>query len=111
MTADEEINILLSQYDKQVSGNASKLREFILANLPGCQKYTEMVCTIIPSKKGLKPGFYKNGDLPDPDKLLKGTAKISRYVKIRSDELLHSSSLKNLMASALTAHRQRNSAV
>lgn len=47
------------------------------------QKYVEMVCTLIPSQKGLKLGFYIGVSLPDPEKLLEGTGKISRYVEIR----------------------------
>ena len=71
------------------------------------QKYSEMICTITPSKKGVKLGFYKGTDLPDPDKLLEGTGKISRYVDIKSIEQVKSASLMNLIKNALTAYRQR----
>ncbi len=100
MKENKEINLFLSQYDEQVFGKALKLREVLFANLPDIieqidipakmiaycygQKYAEMICTIIPSKKGLKLGFYKGADLPDPDNLLEGTGKISRYVNIKS---------------------------
>ena len=123
MKANNEINLFLSQYDEQVFGNALKLREVLFATLPDIieqidiparmiaycygQKYSEMICTIIPSKKGLKLGFYRGTDLPDPGNLLKGTGKISRYVDIESIEQVKSASLKNLIKSALTAYRQR----
>jgi len=71
------------------------------------QKYAEMVCTIIPSKKGLKLGFYKGVDLPDPGKLLEGTGKISRYVEIRSAGQIRSPALKKLIESALAAYEKR----
>jgi hypothetical protein len=58
------------------------------------QEYAEMICTIIPSKKGVKLGFYKGIDLPDPDKLLEGAGKISRYIEIRSNEQINSPALK-----------------
>src|SRR6187431_482206 len=125
MEEDKKINLFLSQYEEQVFGKAVKLREVLFANLPGIieqmdipakmiaycygQKYSEMICTIIPSKKGLKLGFYKGGDLPDPYKLLEGTGKISRYVDIKSIEQIRSSSLRNLIKSAFAAYRQRNS--
>ena len=125
MRDDKQVNLFLSQYDEQVFGKALKLREVLFATLPGIieeidipakmiaycygKKYAEMICTIIPSKKGLKLGFYKGADLPDPDNLLEGTGKISRYVDIKSIEQIKSSSLKNLIVSALAAYKQRMS--
>jgi hypothetical protein len=61
------------------------------------QKYAELICVIIPSKRGLKLGFNRGVDLPDPDNLLKGTGKISRYVEIKSEEQIKSLSLKNCL--------------
>ena len=123
MTVNKEIDLFLSQYDEQVFEKALKLREVLFSNLPGIveqvdipakmiaycygQKYSEMICTIIPSKKGVKLGFYKGTDLPDPDKLLEGTGKISRYIDIKSIEQVKSASLMNLIKNALTAYRQR----
>lgn len=123
MTAIKNIDDFLAGYSEEVCENALKLREVLFANLPGVieqldipakmiaycygQKYSELVCTIIPSKKGLKLGFYKGVDLPDPNKLLEGTGKISRYVEIRSKEQIRSSALKNLIKNAFTAHKKR----
>ncbi len=66
-----------------------------------------MICTIIPSKRGVKLGFYKGVDLPDPDNLLKGTGKISRYIEIRSDNQINVIALKQLLEKALAAYRER----
>lgn len=123
MSADPKITAFLSQYDEQVYNNALKLREVLLANLPGIieqidlparmvaycygQKYVEMICIIIPSKKGLKLAFYKGADLPDPDHLLEGSAKLSRYVEIKSDKLIYSAAVKQLIEKALLAYRER----
>ena len=123
MSIDPEINAFLSQYDEQVYDNALKLREILLANLPDVieqldlparmvaycygQKYIEMICIIIPSKKGLKLAFYKGVDLPDPDNLLEGKAKLSRYVEIQSDEQIYSNALKQLIKKGLEAYRER----
>ena len=123
MSSESEVNTFLSQYDDQVYDNAIKLREIVLANLPEIielidlparmiaycygQKYIEMICTIIPSKKGLKLAFYRGVDLPDPDHLLEGTAKNSRYVEIRSDKQIYSAALKRLIEKALMAYRER----
>jgi len=123
MITDKKIDEFLSNYNEEVFTNALKLREILFANLPGIieqidipakmiaycygQKYSEMICTIIPSKKGLKLGFYKGVDLPDPDKLLEGAGKISRYVEIKSEEQIKSASLKKLIESALVAYKKR----
>ena len=121
-TANKNIDAFLTQYDEQVFTNALKVREVLLASLPDIieqidipakmiaycygQKYDELICVIIPSKKGLKLGFNRGVDLPDPDKLLEGTGKISRYVVIKSDKQINSPSIKKLLSSALTAYKK-----
>ena len=127
MAVDQQIDTFLSQYDEQVFVNALKLRKILFANLPDIveqidiparmiaycygQKYSELICVIIPSKKGLKLGFNRGTELPDPDNLLEGTGKISRYVVIKSDEQIKSKALKKLIENALTTYNQlkRNS--
>ena len=123
MTTNKNIDEFLSGYSEEVFTNALRLREILFKNLPGIteqidipakmiaycygQKYAEMICTLIPSKKGLKLGFYKGVDLPDPDNLLEGTGKISRYVEIRSKDQIKSAALKKLIEAALAAYTKR----
>lgn len=92
----DNIESFLSYYDEQVIRNALLLRKVLFNNLPNVieqidlpakmiaycfgQKYGELICTFIPSKKGLKLGFTWGTELPDPDKLFRGNGKISRYV-------------------------------
>jgi hypothetical protein len=122
-TTDKKIDAFLSQYDEHVFKNALFLREVLLANLPGIieqvdmkakmiaycygQKYAELLCVIIPSRKGIKLGFNKGNELPDPDKLLVGTGKISRYVEIIESKQIKSVAVKKLILSALNAYRKR----
>ena len=124
MAEDTSIRNFLSNYDDGVCRNALKLRRVLLTHLPDIheqldlpakmiaycygQKYSELVCTIIPSLKGLKLGFYKGTDLPDPEHLLKGNGKISRYVEIKSAEDPDSSALQALIMAAFAAYRTRN---
>jgi hypothetical protein len=102
MHEDKKVDEFLSQYDDEVFINATQLRKVLFKNLPGIaeqvdtsakliaycygQKYIELICVLIPSKKGLKLGFNRGVDLPDPDNLLEGTGKISRFVNIKSDK-------------------------
>ncbi len=67
-----------------------------------------MVCTIIHSKKGLKLGFNKGVELPDPENLLKGNGKISRYVEIHTPEDIESNALTALLKEAFYAYKSRN---
>lgn len=53
------------------------------------------------SKRGLKLGFNRGVDLPDPDNLFKGTGKISLYVEIKSEEQIKSLFLKKLLESGI----------
>lgn len=125
MKAEEEsIQHFLEQYQEQVCKLALVLREVVLSYLPGVteqldlpakmiaycygQKYSELICVLIPSKKGLKLGFNKGNELPDPEKLLKGTGKISRYVEINSKEEITAPALKKLILTALEAYRKRS---
>src|SRR5690349_2660487 len=72
---NKEAEIFLSRYDAKVYNNAMALREIIFANLPDIieqidhsanmiaycysQKYADLICVLIPSKKGLKLGFNR----------------------------------------------------
>jgi hypothetical protein len=123
MTNNKEFDIFFSNYDEEIFTNALHLRKILLKELPGIteqldlpakmvaycygQKYVEMICTMIPSKKGLKLGFYKGNELPDPAKLLEGTGKISRYVEIKDEKQVRSAELKTLIKHALKAYKER----
>lgn len=123
MKEDELIKIFLGNYDKQIVSLAMKLREIIASYLPEIneqvdlparmiaytygKKYSDMICTIIPSKKGIKLGFNRGVDLPDPEKMLEGTGKISRYVRIESDTQILSPAIETLLLNALELYKKR----
>ena len=121
---ETKIENFLSSYSEEVFAHALKLREVVLSNLPDINeqldlpakmiaytygpKYADLVCVIIPSKKGLKLGFNRGNELPDPDHLLEGSGKISRYVEIKSEKQIHSTALKKLLKAALKAYKDRS---
>ena len=121
---NENINDFLSHYDKEVFNTAQILRKIILQNLPDVQeqidlpakmiaycygkKYIEMVCTLFPSKKGLKLGFYDGANFPDPDNLLKGKGKTSRYIEIKSEKDLQIPAITTLVKEAFRRYKIRN---
>lgn len=127
METTNKVDDFLSRYDEQVFKNVITVRNVILATLPNIieqvdipakmiaycygQKYSELICTIIPSKKGLKLGFNWGTELPDPEHLLEGKGKISRYVEIKSEEQIKSQAIKNLLNSVLSIYKQNISTI
>ena len=113
----------LSNYSEEVFANSLKLRTVLLKQLPDIieqldepakmiaycygQKYVDLICVIIPSKKGLKLGFNRGIELPDPDKLLQGSGKISRYVVIENEKQIQSAALKKLIKEALALYNRK----
>ena len=114
---------ILNKYDVKISTLGFQVRGFLLAELKDCIEipdapaniiaygygpgYKDMVCIIIPSKKGIKLGFNRGSELPDPEKLLTGSGKVHKYVEIKSDTDLRSRALKQLTKEAIKAWRKR----
>ena len=119
MTADE----ILAQFPQSVAATGSRLRQFLLRHLEGIAEqpdskanvigysygagYKDVICTIILSKKGIKLGFYKGSELPDPKKLLTGSGKVHRYVEINSEEDIRNPGFLALLKHAVEAHGKR----
>jgi len=114
---------IFSGYDKKISTLGLQLREFLFSQLPGIYEevdvsanilsynygagYKNVICVIIPSKKGIKLGFNRGSELPDPGKLLTGTGKVHRFMEIRSADDLVNPALKILLAAACSSHQKR----
>ena len=122
LNLDKNTEDFLSNYNDEVIHHALKLRSILFSKLPGIieqvdisakmiaycygQKYAELICVLIPSKKGLKLGFNRGVDLPDPEGLLKGTGKISRYIEIKSEDQITSMAVKTMIGEALQLYKQ-----
>ena len=116
---------ILSNYDVKVALLASQLRGFLIKELKDITEipdpaakmiaygygpgYSDMISTILLSKKGVKLGFYKGSELPDPAKLLTGTGKVHRFVEIRSQDDIKDPALKKLIGEAKSAYEKRKS--
>ncbi len=121
---ENEITLFLSQYSDQVFNCAMHVREILMRYLPDIQeqidisarmisysygkRYADTICVLIPSKKGLKLGFYKGNELPDLENLLKGTGKISRYIEIKDLGDILPEPFSVLLLEALKAYKIRN---
>ena len=89
---------LLAKYPNDVQEITTETRRVIFAALPKAAEqvgskanvvgygfgagYSNLICTIIMSKSGVKLGLVGGASLPDPKKLLTGTGKVHRYVQL-----------------------------
>lgn len=66
----------------------------------GPRKMSEHFCYIGLFKNRINLGFYYGADLSDPDKLLEGTGKLLRHIKIATVEQLENPAIHQLLADA-----------
>lgn len=125
MTKTDEIKSFLADYDREVRDIANALREILKQELPAIteqldrparmiaycygQKYQDLICTIIPSKAGVKLGFNRGTKLADPEKLLKGDGKISRYIPFSNIDEISLIKLSPLISHAYRLYQDHNS--
>lgn len=114
---------ILTKYDDAIATLGLELREFLLSHLKGCLEmpdipaniigygygtgYIDLICTIIPSKKGIKLGFNRGSELPDPESILTGRGKVHRYVEINSMSDIKKRAVKQLLKEAIKAWKKR----
>jgi len=79
-------------------------RMFAYAYGPG---YKGVVCTVMLSKSGVKLGIAWAALLPDPHKLRHGEGKVHRHVPLKAPADLRKAGLKELVAAAGAACRER----
>jgi hypothetical protein len=70
----------------------------------GPKKKSEHFCYISAQKEDVNLGFYYGAELPDPEKLLQGTGKLLRHVKIREPKAIGGRALRRLLEVA-SKHR------
>ena len=116
---------LLASYPAAVTEVALAARKRILAALPKAEErvhtsprvigygfgpgYRGLVFTIIPSRAGVKLGFVRGTELPDPRGLLQGRGRVHRHVPLKTPADLQKPGLDDPFAAALAAWRDRSS--
>lgn len=124
MTAipNQDVVDLLAPYAPEVRDLALAARSFVLKIIPDIseqvdakariigygygQKYADMVCMLMPTKAGVNLGIAYAMELPDPAKLLEGTGKLHRHVKLKSKADLESAALKSLLNAAVARRKK-----
>jgi hypothetical protein len=123
MNISVDVERLLGRYPPSVADVAEKVRDTVLAALPGCHEeadaaagvvgygygpgYKHLICTLILSKKAVKLGFYRGAGLPDPHGLLEGEGKVHRYVAVADRKAAEDPRLAELLRNAAAAYRTR----
>jgi len=118
---------LLAPYPPEVRNLALATREYLLRLIPGAMeqpntkakvigygfgaRYADMVCALMPTKAGVTLGIARATELPDPQKLLQGTGKVHRHVKIKSKSDLQAPALKNILKAAHKATLARRAKI
>ena len=58
-------------------------------------------------KAHVNVGFFRGAEIADPDRLLEGTGKFMRHVKLRPETDVDATALKNLIETAYTDMKRR----
>ncbi len=72
----------------------------------GSKKMSEAYCYIMPLKERVNLGFYHGALLQDPNKILEGTGKKLRHVKILSIKQAGSFDIVNLLSDAIAERKK-----
>ena len=107
----------LEKKDPELRKVAQALRSLLKKTVKGCSESVNPwkiptfesngpMCTLMVAKKHVTFGFLRGASLPDPGKLLEGTGKNLRHVKLRSLEDLQNPALTKLLVTATKLNKQ-----
>ena len=120
----QDVVAFLKTYPPAVSEAGLGLRETVRAAVPGVREtvdrsarivgygfgpgYKDTICTIIPSKTGIKLGIVRGAELPNLDGLLTGTGKVHRHVVVKTLTDAKRPEVTRLLKAAYTAWKMRS---
>jgi hypothetical protein len=113
----EWIDGYLEKKDPELRKVAAALRALLKKTVRGCSESVNPwkiptfesngpMCMLMVGKKHVTFEFLRGTSLPDPEKLLKGTGKNLRHVKLRSLEDLQNPALTKLLVAAIKLNKQ-----
>lgn len=125
-TSSTSLENFLQSYMPDVTKLAQGVRTIVRENVPGAielldlssklighgygPRYADVVCVIMPFKAYVNLGFARGAVLPDPNRLLEGTGKSARHVKIRNAQDIANPALQIWLKSAATEGKAGTSA-
>jgi hypothetical protein len=113
----EWIDAYVSRKDKELGRVATGLRSLVKQTVPGAKEtvnpwkiptfeWNGPMCFFSIAKHHITFGFLRGTSLPDPAKLLEGTGKNLRHVKVRTVEDLGKPALRKLIQSAAKLNKE-----
>ena len=106
-----DLDHYLSSYNEQIGLLARDIRNMILELVPEIDEVIKwknlfyeqngFVCAIVLHKDHVNLQFARGTELKDPAKMLEGTGKKIRHVKIYDSDLINTEKLKNLIIEAV----------
>jgi hypothetical protein len=112
-----EVKAFLSKYDRNVQDIALEARALVLRAAPEALEqidvparmlaygfaatYKDMICVIMPQKSYVNFGFPRGSTLDDPKKLLTGTGKKARHVKLSDITQVYTPELRALLEESI----------
>jgi hypothetical protein len=113
----EWIDAYVARKDKELGRLATGLRSLMKRTLPGIKESVNPwkiptfesngpMCFFSIGKHHITFGFLRGTSLPDPAKLLQGTGKNLRHVKLRAVDDLRKPELKKLIQSAAKLNKK-----
>lgn len=69
-------------------------------------KYADLLFSVIPNKGGVTLGIARGTELPDPSRIMQGSGKVHRHVKIKERQDLRNPALKTLLKAAIARWKE-----
>ena len=118
-----EIRKFLAPYDVRVQKIALAARALVLEVVPDALEqtdapakmlaygfkptYKDLICVIMPQKGWVNLGFPRGAELDDPAKLLTGTGKRARHVKLDDLAQLKNPALRDLIEQSVAPLKEK----
>lgn len=115
---------LLEPYSPEVQKLALETRKFVLRVIPKAMEmvdtkskvigfgfgtgYKDMICSLMPAKTWVTLGIGWGAELPDPQKLLEGSGKVHRHVKLKNESDLKTPALEALLKASLARWQSKS---
>lgn len=112
-----EINAFLADYAPGIQKIVRRARVLIFAVAPNvieqiddsanllgygyAATYRDTLCVLMPMKAGVNFGFPRGAEMPDPARLLQGTGKRARHVKLTDGAQINDPELRSLLELAV----------
>ncbi|ALX48302.1 DUF1801 domain-containing protein [Lentibacillus amyloliquefaciens] len=113
----EEVDQFISNLPKDIQNITVALRKIIFESSPELTEefkwsmpnysYNGLVCYLQTSKKHVNLGFHKGNELQEKDinKLLQGTGKTMRHIRIKKTEEIHPEAFTSLIKEAMALNK------